>query len=331
MSFRRFVLKRIVIAIILTFVATSVIFVIIRMLPGDPFSSLIATSGNLSPEQIEAIRAQYGLDEPIYVQYFKYVLNLLTLNFGVSIAQGRPVLDILLPTLAATLILLVPALVTTAILSTLVGMYAGWNRGSFFEKFNIVSTTFFRATPVFVTGIFAIMIFSYQLKLVPAFGMRNPIASPEGFFETYISLDFAQHYILPFTVSVLFYAGDFFLLARNSVVERKGSEFLRLHKAKGLTEWEQLERAGRNSMLPVVTYFALRMGMLFQGVIALEVVFAWPGIGRALVHAIQQQDYPTVQAAVFLMAVAVIVMNLVADILNARLDPTITAGEGEAK
>jgi peptide/nickel transport system permease protein len=257
---------------------------------------------------------------------------MLTLNFGYSIAQqGTPVLDILLPALVATLILLVPALVTTAVLSTLVGMYAGWNRGSLFEKFNIVSTTFFRATPVFVTGIFGLMIFAYQLDLVPAFGMRSPAASPEGYLETYLSLDFAHHYFLPFVVSVLYYSGDFFLLARNSVVEKKGSEFLRLHKAKGLSEWEQLGRAGRNSMLPVVTYFALRMGMLFQGVVALEVVFAWPGIGRALVQAINQDDYPTIQAAVFLMAVSVILMNLVADIINARLDPTVTAGEGEAK
>jgi peptide/nickel transport system permease protein len=126
---------------------------------------------------------------------------------------------------------------------------------------------------------------------------------------------------------VLFYSGDFLMLARNSVVERKGSEFLMLHRAKGLSEMAQLGRAGRNSLLPLVTYFALRTGMLFQGVITLEVVFAWPGIGRALVQAILNQDYPTVQAAVFIMALAVIVMNLTADVAYAKLDPTVKAGD----
>jgi peptide/nickel transport system permease protein len=326
MSFRRFLAKRIAISIVLTVIAVSVIFVTMRLLPGDPFASLIAT-GDLNREQLQAVRAQYGLDEPVYIQYLRYLESILTFNFGYSITQGRPVWDILVPKLTATLVLLVPALIVTAIVSTILGMYAGWHRGSTFEKSSIVVTTFFRSTPIFITGIFFLILFAYQLNWFPAFGMRSPTANPEGFLDRYLSMDFAKHYFLPFATSVLFYSGDFLLLARNSVVERKGAAYLKLHAAKGLSENEQLARAGRNSLLPVVTYFALRMGMLFQGVITLEVVFAWPGIGRALVRAIQQQDYPTVQAAVFIMALAVIVMNLVADVVYARIDPTVSVGE----
>lgn len=325
MSFRRFLIKRITIAVVLTFVAVSVIFVALRMLPGDPFSSLIA-SGGLTTEQVDAIRAQYGLDEPLYVQYYKYVVNLLTFNFGYSLTNSQPVWAIIRPRLVATLILLIPALVATAVVSTLAGMYAGWNRGSRFEKYSIVITTFFRSTPAFVTGIFLLMVLSYALGIFPAYGMRSPTANPEGWYETYVSADFAMHYFIPFLTSVLYFSGDFLLLARNNVVERKGSEFLNLHAAKGLSDTEQLMRAGRNSLLPVVTYFALRMGMMFQGVITLEVVFSWPGIGRALVRAINQQDYPTVQAAVFIMALAVILANLLADVTYARLDPTVAEG-----
>lgn len=326
MSFRRFLAKRVAISIVLTVIAVSVIFLTMRLLPGDPFGSLVA-SGNLNREQLEAVRAQYGLDDPLWIQYLRYLKNILTFNFGYSIAQGRPVWDILLPKLIATLVLLVPALIVTAIVSTILGMYAGWNRGSTFEKSSIVVTTFFRSTPIFITGIFFLIVFAYQLNWFPAFGIRSPTANPEGLVDTYLSVDFAKHYFLPFATSVLFYSGDFLLLARNSVVERKGAAYLKLHAAKGLSESEQLARAGRNSLLPVVTYFALRMGMLFQGVITLEVVFAWPGIGRALVNAIQQQDYPTVQAAVFIMALAVIIMNLVADIVYARIDPTVSVGD----
>lgn len=326
MSFRRFLIKRIAISIVLTLVSVSIIFLALRLLPGDPFSSLIA-SGGLTQEQVDAMRAQYGLDEPIYVQYLKYMQSLLTLNFGYSIAQNRPVSDIIFPRLLNTMILLVPALVVTAIVSSTLGSYAGWNRGSLFEQVGIVVTTFFRSTPVFVTGLFFLIIFSYQLDLFPAFGMRSSTANPEGLRETFVSTDFAYHYFLPFITTVLYYSGDFLLLARNSVIERKGSEFLTLHRAKGLSEMEQLARAGRNSLLPLMTYFALRLGMMFQGVITLEVVFAWPGIGRALVLAINQQDYPTVQAAIFIMAIAVIVMNLLADVMYAKLDPTISEGD----
>jgi peptide/nickel transport system permease protein len=269
----------------------------------------------------------YGLDEPIHVQYLKYIQNLFTFQFGISLTQQRPVGEIIIPALVNTLVLLLPALVVTAIVSSLAGMYAGWNRGSWFEQSSIVVTTIFRAVPIFVTGIFLLIIFSYGLGWLPAFGMRSPLANPDGYLETYLSVDFLKHYTLPFVATALFYSGDFLMLARNSVVERKGSEFLMLHRAKGLSDMEQLARAGRNSLLPLVTYFALRTGMLFQGVITLEVVFAWPGIGRALVQAILNQDYPTVQAAVFIMALAVIVMNLTADLAYAKLDPTVEAGD----
>jgi peptide/nickel transport system permease protein len=318
-------IKRTVIAALLTLIAVSVIFATLRMLPADPFSSLVA-SGSLTPEELKQLRAMYGLDEPIYVQYFKYIQNLLTFQFGISLTQQRPVGQIIIPALVNTMVLLLPALVTTAIISSLAGMYAGWNRGSWFEQSSIVVTTVLRATPIFVTGIVLLIIFSYGLGWLPAFGMRSSLANPDGYLETYLSVDFLRHYILPFTATVLFYSGDFLMLARNSVVERMGSEFLMLHRAKGLSEMEQLGRAGRNSLLPLVTYFALRTGMLFQGVITLEVVFAWPGIGRALVQAILNQDYPTVQAAVFIMALAVIIMNLTADVAYAKLDPTVEAG-----
>ncbi|MFC6823655.1 ABC transporter permease [Halopelagius fulvigenes] len=329
-EFQRFLAKRFAIAAVLTLVAVSVIFVVLRLLPGSPFEALI-TAGNLTEQQVNEIMAMYGLNQPLWQQYLTYLKNILTFQFGYSILQSEPVWQVIRPKLFNTLILLVPALVTTAVLSTLLGMFVGWNRGSTLEKFSIITTTYLRSTPVFITAIIFVIVFSYTLNVVPAFGMRDITAAPSGFTETYLSMDFLHHYILPFSVAVLYYSGDFLLLARNGVIEKKGSEFLKLHKAKGLTELEQLARAGRNSMLPVLTYFALRLGMIFQGLILLEVVFAWPGIGRALVMAIQQQDYPVVQAAVFIMALAVIIANLVADVLYAYFDPTVsTSGGGTA-
>jgi peptide/nickel transport system permease protein len=329
-KFQRFLLKRLAISVLLTVIAVSVIFVVLRLLPGSPFEALV-TSGNLNQEQINEIRAMYGLDQSIWRQYINYLGSLLTFQFGYSILRSQPVWEVLEPRLINSLILLVPALVTTAVLSSVLGMYAGWNRGSFLEKFSIVSTTLLRSTPVFITAIFFIIVFAYNLEIVPSLGMRSIRATPDGYLETFVSFDFLHHYILPFTVAVLYYSGDFLLLARNGVVEKQGSEFLKLHRAKGLSEMQQLARAGRNSMLPILTYFTLRLGMIFQGLILLEVVFSWPGIGRELVLAIQQQDYPLVQAAVFIMALAVILANLAADILYAYFDPTVsTSGGGSA-
>lgn len=324
-QFQRFLAKRLAVSVLLTLVAVTVIFFTLRLLPGSPFTALVA-SGNLNAEQVREIKALYGLNQPMVDQYIVYLKNLLTFQFGYSIRQSRPVWAIIGPKLFNTLVLLVPALVCTAIASSLLGMYAGWKRGSWLETGSIVTTTFLRSTPVFITALLFIIVFSYTLGLFPGFGMRDITATPGGPIDTYLSLDFLHHYILPFTVAVLYYSGDFLLLARNGVVETKGSEFLKLHRAKGLSETEQLLRAGRNSMLPILTYFALRLGMIFQGLILLEVVFGWPGIGRQLVMSISQQDFPVVQAAVFLMALAVIVMNLFADVLSAYFDPAVSAG-----
>jgi len=325
---QRFILKRVTVSIALAVVAVSIIFFILRALPGSPYTSMLL-SNQLSPEQVEALEAQYGLDEPVHVQYINYVTSLLTGNFGFSVKTGSPVWETIEPKLVNSLVLLIPSLVFTAIISSLVGMYAGWKRGSRLERASILLGTTFRSTPIFITGIFLLMIFSYHLGWFPTFGMRDPIANPDGWRETFISMDFAHHYVLPFVTAALVYSGDFLLLARNGVVERQGSAFLKLHRAKGLSEGEQLLRAGRNSMLPLITYFAIRMGMIFQGMILLEVVFAWPGIGRQLVISIIDQDYPMVQAAVFLMALAVIIANLIADLLYGYFDPTINMGDTE--
>mgnify|MGYP000492403422 CR=1 FL=1 len=190
-QFQRFLAKRLAISLVLTLVAVSVIFVVLRLLPGSPFEALV-TAGNLSPSQVEEIRALYGLDQPMWKQYVNYMTSLLTFQFGYSILRSQPVWDVLEPRLINTLILLVPALVTTAILSSSLGMYVGWNRGSKLEKLSIITTTFLRSTPVFITGIFFIIVFAYNLELVPAFGMRSVTASPEGYIDTYLSLDFAH-------------------------------------------------------------------------------------------------------------------------------------------
>ncbi|MDX1744391.1 MAG: ABC transporter permease [Halobacteriales archaeon] len=325
-KFQRFIIKRLILSGLLTIAAVSIIFLLLRFMPGTPFESIML-SDQAPPDAVERMRARYGLDDPIHIQYLKYVRSMLLLEFGFSIRTGRPVWGILIPKLRNSLILFLPAITFTAIVSSLLGMYAGWRRGSWFERSSVSLSTALRATPRFVTGVFLLMIFAYWLRWFPTFGMRSVTATPEGWYDTFVSVDFLHHAVLPFMTTAFYYSGDFLLLARNGVIERKGSAFLKLHKAKGLTETEQLMRAGRNSMLPLITYFAQRLGLLFTGNILIEVVFAWPGIGRQVVLSLEQSDYPTVQAAVFLMALAIILANLLADITYGYFDPTIEKGE----
>lgn len=327
-SFRGFLLKRLGMAVFLALMAVTIIFAMLRWAPGSPYQDLLLNP-NLGPEQIQQIEARYGLDEPLYVQYINYVSALLTFDFGISPRTGRPVMDTLVPRILNSIVILVPALVVTAIVNTIAGFYIGWNRGSWLEKFSIIGTTTFRSIPVFVTGVFLLTIFAYWLELLPIFGIRSAGASYANWQQKYFSIDFLRHYLLPFTTAALFYSGDFMLLARNGVIEKKGAEFIKLHRAKGLSELEQLARAGRNSLLPIVTYFTLRMGMMFQGLVLLEIVFGWPGVGRELVIAINRSDYAFVQAAVFVMALAVIFGNLLSDVLYGYIDPTIKVGDRE--
>lgn len=324
--FQRFIIKRLILSALLTVAAVTIIFILLRFMPGTPFEQIMM-SDQAPPEAMERMRARYGLDDPLHIQYLKYVRSMLLLEFGFSIRTGRPVWEILLPKLRNSLVLFLPAVTFTAIVSSLLGMYAGWHRGSWFERSSISVSTALRATPRFVTGVLLLMIFAYGLGFFPSFGMRSITASPEGWYDLYVSWDFLHHAALPFATTALYYSGDFLLLARNGVIERKGSAFLKLHRAKGLTETEQLMRAGRNSMLPLITYFAQRLGLLFAGNILIEVVFAWPGIGRQVVLSLEQSDYPTVQAAVFLMALAIILANLLADIVYGYFDPTLETGE----
>lgn len=311
-----------VIAAIMTIAAVTIIFFIFRILPGTPFTSLLINP-DLGSEEIAELEALYGLNEPLHIQYLTYLQSLLLLDFGVSLRSGEPVWDVILPKLRNSLILFGPAFVFTAIISSLFGMYIGWNRGSKLEEISIILTTAIRGAPSFITGIFLLLIFSYWLGLTPIFGMISPERTATGWREIYLTTDYLHHAILPFLTTALYFSGDFVLLARNGVVEKKGEEFLKLHKAKGLTEMEQWLRAGRNSLLPLVTFFALRFAFLFQGLIVLEIVFAWPGFGRELVIAVNNHDFTFVQAAVFLIALAVILANLAADLIYGYLDPTV--------
>lgn len=322
MGKRAFVLRRLFHAALALFGLMTVTFLIFRIMPGDPLSTLVA-GGRLDPQAQEQIRAQFGLDQPIFVQYFRYLANLLTGNFGTSFFYNQSVSEIVGRSLLNTAVLVLPAMVTAIIASVLLGAYLGWKSGGKLEILGVTISLVVYSLPVFWLSIILLMIFVYWLGWFPSGGMFTPGAAEPG-LRQYFSIDFLRHLAMPFLASFLFYFPVTFFVMRNSMIEVKGEEFLDFVKAKGVSEFGQIKHGLRNGLLPVVTYVAVMATLVIEGNVMLEVVFAWPGIGREIVTSVLRRDYPIAQGAFFLMGVVLIAMNLLADLVYGYLDPRIT-------
>lgn len=320
-GFGRYVLRRWALLFFVVWCILTIIFALFQLLPGDPTS--IFVDSNFSIEMIERQKALWGLNDPLWLQYLRYIKNMLLFNFGDSFFQNQSVREILLEKVVNTCLMIVPALILSVVLGTLIGAVAGWRRGTRFEQATVTTALVLHSAPSFFVGILALMVFSYQLRWLPPGGMVS-LGGPEGFWDTVTSTDYLQHLILPALVLVSREITGPILLLRSSMLEIKGSDFVEILRAKGLRERSIVTHATRNALLPLVTYIAVMTGLLFQGQVLLEIIFAWPGIGREMVTALNDLDYPVAQAALYLMALVILAMNFVADLLYGVIDPRVT-------
>ena len=316
----RYVASRVAQTLVTLFAVLTIIWILFRTIPGDPAAMFI--SERLTPEDIDAIRKSWGLDAPLYVQYFKYIANLFKGNFGISFYYREPVMDIIIPRLSNTLKLMGPAIAMAIVIGAILGSYLGWRRGSKRERLGVILSLCARSFPIYLTGIIALMIFSHLLGWFPLGGMRTIGRVPPSWIGKFF--DAAYYLILPLSVAVLYYIGDVVVIARTSMLELIGEEFLDFARAKGLPDSEVRKIAMRNAIIPVITYSTIMIGFAFGGQVLLEIVFAWPGIGRLMVNSVTRHDYPVAQAAFFIMAFLVITANLIVDMLYGYLDPRIT-------
>ena len=319
----KYFVSRIIQTIITLFCVFSLMWLLFRTVPGDP--TAIFVSGQLSPEDIEALRKMWGLDQPLHIQYLKYMKNVFLGDFGISFSYREPVLDVILPAIKNTMILMLPAMVMAIVVGTMAGSYLGWRRGSGKEKLGVALSLFARSFPIYMTGILALMVFSHWLGWLPLSGMKTIGAFGLSWWESF--LDVTHHLALPFAVAFIYYVGDVVVIARTSMLELIGEEFLEFAKARGLSDSRVRRIAMRNAIIPVITYSTILIGFAFGGQVLLEMVFAWPGIGRLMVDSVEIHDYPVAQAAFFIMAFIVIIANLIVDLLYGYLDPRITSGQ----
>jgi peptide/nickel transport system permease protein len=303
----------------------TLLFLMFRLMPGDPLAAYISEA--LTEESQRAIRAQFGLDRPLWQQYFIYLGNLVQGELGLSFHQKAPVLGIIAGAFPNTIALTLTGLVIAYAFGVVVGAFIAWKRGTWIEGVAIPIALGTRAAPEFWVGMVLLSIFAFALGWFPAGGANSPGAFFDSEFERMTSLDFLHHLALPAITLALYLQGLPLLLMRSTMLEVMHEDFVTMARMKGLKERRiVLHHAARNALLPVVTAFALSLGALIGGNVVVEIVFSWPGLGRILVSAVSSSDYPLAQGAFLLVALALIVMNFVADLLYAVLDPRVTHG-----
>lgn len=301
----------------------TILFFMFRLMPGSPLAAYI--DPNFTPEQQAALMARFGLDQPLWRQYLIYLGNLLQGDLGESFFYRQPVAERVLALLPNTLILTFTSLIVAYIFGVLAGAYLAWKRGSAVEQIGVPLVLTTRAMPEFWLGMLLLAVFSFSLGWFPAGGTREPGAEYDSIWALYTSADFWRHMTLPVLTLAIYSQGLPLLLMRSNMMDVMREDFVTMARIKGLSTFSVVIRhAARNALLPVMTSFAIAVGYQIQGNVVVETVFSWPGLGRELVRAVQTADYPLAQGAFLMIAVVVILMNLVADLLYAALDPRVT-------
>lgn len=323
MSRRIYLLKRVLQAIFSLWIIATVLFFLFRMGLPDPTSALI-TEG-LNAEQRAAVRAQFGLEDPLWRQYVLFLTNAVQGEFGTSFSYRAPVSGIVWERLGNTMVLMLAAIVLAYAIGVPLGAWLSWRRGSRTDTVGIFFGLMFRSAPMFWTGMIAILIFGVGLSMFPTSGMRTLPYDATGFLDKIFTLDFLWHAILPVLIVALYYLGSPLLIMRNTMLEVYGEDFIEMARAKGLPERDILyKHAARNALLPVVTQLAVTIGLAAGGQVVVEVVFSWPGLGREILNAVRTSDFPLAQASFLIMAAFVITLNLLVDILYTTLDPRVS-------
>lgn len=321
---RRYIVSRLGQMVVTLWAFLTILFVLVRALPGDPTAAYVIAG--MSSEARMAMIERLGLDQPLHIQYVRFLTSFVQGNFGYSWQYNAPVTEILAIKFANTIILMLLIVFFSYLFGMLIGAYFAWRRGTLQEKAGVVLTLFDRSMPLFWLAFIFILVFVSWLDFFPVGGMRSVSAdSYEGFLSVYLSTDFLHHLVLPAMVGIVYRASDPTLLMRNSMLEVLSADFIEAEKAQGLSTWTILyNHAMRNSILPLLTHAALTFGRALGGMVILEVVFDWPGMGRELVLAVNSNDYPLAIAAFFMMGVTVILLNFIADLGYAYLDPRVS-------
>lgn len=300
-----FALSRVMSAAVTVFGVVVLVFALVHLVPGDPVEVMLGESSQ--PADRQALRVALGLDEPLPVQFTRYLSRLAMLDMGTSLHSRRPVASMIAERFPATAELAVVALIVALVIALPLGAVAAVRCGSAYDHLAIAFATFGVSIPNFVLGPILILLFSFTLGWLPVSGreMSGALVLPAITLGTALAAILAR-------------------MLRSTLLEVLGEDFIRTARAKGLREWRVLTaHAFGNAMLPVITLLGLQLGTLLAGAVITEIVFSWPGLGSLTVEAIQRRDYPVLQGCVLVISVAYVLVNSLTDVVYGWLDPRI--------
>ena len=333
---RRYILTRIVLTLPMIFILATMVFFILRILPGDPVSSALGPKG--TPEMIAHIRQTLGLNDPLIVQYGRFLWNMVTLRFGNSLVGGhRPIIDEMSERFPTTLELIIPA----SILALLIGIFGGALAASKRKKaldFSLrIYSVIIYSLPVFWLGLILQLFFGVRLKWLPISGRIDAIigtslktvtniysidALISGNWPAFLSV--LQHLVLPTITLGLILSGVFVRMTRINVIETLHSDYISAARARGIRERVLIYgHALKNAMIPVITLIGLQVAILLAGAVLTETVFSWPGMGSYLVERISARDYTAVQSVITVFAMLVALISLAVDVIYSLVDPRV--------
>jgi peptide/nickel transport system permease protein len=318
-----FIVRRTLQTIPLLFIISIISFLLMTLAPGDPTAMFQDPEGENSPESLELVREQLGLNDPIYVQYAKWLkLILLEGNMGYSFQDGRPVLEKIVERIPATLTLMGTAITLSFLIAIPIGVYSAVRKYSALDNTFTILSFLGVSIPSFFMALMAILLFSITWPIFPVSGMRGDETS--GFNL----IDIGYHLVLPASVLAFGLIASLTRFMRSSMLEVVNQDFIRTARAKGLSERKViLKHALRNALLPIITLIGLQLPNLLGGALIIEQIFAWPGMGRLAVGSIFIRDYQVIMGITMVGSVLVVLGNLIADVLYAVVDPRIQYGK----
>lgn len=309
----KYVVRRLLIMIPVLFGVTVVISSLVYIAPGNP--ARIALGQGASPESVAQLEAEMGLNRPPHIRYVDWLFGVLQGDLGVSIQSGRPVTTLILERLPATLELALVAMVITLLIALPLGVVSAVHQYSWIDNTSMVFAIFWLSMPSFWLGLMLIYLFAVQWQIFPVSGRNG----------AFLSLTWWSFVLLPAIATGTRRAGLLTRLMRSSMLEILGEEYIRTARGKGIGSRAVVLTHGiKNAMIPVITLIGLQIPLIFSGTVIIEEVFSWPGMGRLLVNAVMQRDYPVVQGTVLVYSVIVLFSNFAVDIAYTYIDPRVS-------
>lgn len=311
----KYIIKRILAAIPMIIIITVICFTLMNLAPYDAIDAM--TSPEMAPETVALIKAKYGYDQPVYIQYLRWVDGMLNGNFGYSIVTHQSISTDLAVRIPNTVKLVLPAYLLSYVLAIVFGLLAGSHKNRWMDKLIDGLSAVGIALPTFWVSMLLVYFFGYRLKLLPIVGMHT-IGKESSL------VDFFNHFIMPFSALFLSFLPDAIRYVRSSTITQYSEDYVMVQQAFGASKAEiMFKHVCKNVLLPIITKLGMALPMLVTGAIITETIFGWPGVGPYFVKAIQGMDYPIVMVILVLSSILVILGNLLSDILYCVTDPRI--------